>query len=440
MIIQNALLVELHPPRIRKGLDVRIEGTEIREIGKNLKIAGEQVIDASGKILMPGLVCSHHHYYSALSRGIMAEIGPTPDFISTLRELWWKLDRALELEDVRISSEIASLEAIKAGCTTVIDHHASPSCIEGSLDAVREGYRNAGLRGASCYEVSERNGTEGEEAGIEENRRMAELLDEEKAQGSWDGLYETMIGGHAPFTISNHALERLGDLVEGSGRGFHVHVAEDRYDVSYSHGVHGKDILVRLDEHGLMNENTIIAHGLYLGSEDIRIMNDRDSFLVSNTRSNMNNSVGYNVHLPELKNWALGTDGIGADMLEELKFAYFKHRDAGGSWFPPAFMEALWKGNIIAERIFGKSFGKIEEGYQADLVILDYPAPTLLAEENLAGHLAFGMNSQAVETVLIAGKPVYEQRKFKESKSALYKEAEAKASEIWKRMDGLKVQ
>ncbi|WP_252248956.1 amidohydrolase family protein, partial [Clostridium sp. ZBS20] len=86
-----------------------------------------------GRIVMPGIVCSHNHFYSGLSRGIMANIAPSPDFISTLKNLWWRLDRALDAESLYYSGLICSLEAIKSGCTSVIDHHASPAYIGGSL-------------------------------------------------------------------------------------------------------------------------------------------------------------------------------------------------------------------------------------------------------------------------------------------------------------------
>ena len=145
---------------------------------------------------------------------------------------------------------------------------------------------------------------------------------------------EALIGGHAPFTLGDDALGKLGEVVREAGRGFHIHVAEDGFDPSYSHLFHGKDALKRLDGFGLVNDKSIIAHGLYLTQEDREVLNSRDAFLAHNCRSNMNNHVGYNGELPHVKNVALGTDGIGSDMLLEVKFAYFRHRDSGGSLAP----------------------------------------------------------------------------------------------------------
>ena len=221
------------------------------------------------------------------------------------------------------------------------------------------------------------------------------------------------------------------------GRGFHIHVAEDGFDPSYSHRFHGKDALARLDDFGLVTDKSIVAHGLYLTQEDREILNARDAFLAHNCRSNMNNHVGYNGELPHVKNVALGTDGIGSDMLLELKFAYFRHRDSGGPLAPGAFTRFLQNGNEILRRSFGESFGRVEKGYKADLVVLDYDSPTPLARENVAGHAVFGMGSRDVHTVIVNGKIVMEARGFRWDAAAAYATAREAAERLWKNMDTL---
>ena len=151
----------------------------------------------------------------------------------------------------------------------------------------------------------------------------------------------------------------------------------------------------------------------------------------------MNNSVGYNAALPHVKNVVLGTDGIGSDMLLEAKFAYFRHRDAGGPLGPGAFMRFLQAGNEILHRSFGESFGRIEKGYKADLVVLDYDSPTPLVRENVAGHALFGMGSRDVNTVIVNGRIVMENRTFPWDTAPVYAEAQAAAKALWARMDGL---
>src|SRR5512136_1165793 len=131
IVLKNATLVHLHPAEVTAGVDIVIDGTEISAVGRGVGAAvkAERTIDLAGRIAMPGLVCSHDHFYSGLSRGIMARIAPSTDFVSTLQNLWWRLDRAIDENILRLSGTVCALEAVKAGCTAVVDHHASPSFI-----------------------------------------------------------------------------------------------------------------------------------------------------------------------------------------------------------------------------------------------------------------------------------------------------------------------
>jgi putative selenium metabolism protein SsnA len=437
--LKNATVVHLHPAEVISGVDIVIEGTRIQSVGR---AAGEalkpaRTINLGGRLVMPGLVCGHDHFYSGLSRGILAKIAPCPDFVSTLQNLWWKLDRALVRETVALSAQVCALEALKAGCSAVIDHHASPSFIEGSLSTMKEGFEKAGLRGILCYETTDRNGRDGARKGVEENTRFARLVQEEKTARGEQRLVEAMIGGHAPFTLSDEDLKALGDAASATGRGFHVHAAEDAFDSSHSHRTYGKDPLARLDGFGLLTDASLIAHGLYLTAADRDLLNAREAFLAHNSRSNMNNGVGYNSALPLLKNVVLGTDGIGSDMLLEAKFAYFRHRDAGGPLGPGAFMRFLQSGNEILRKYFGEQFGRVEKGYKADLVVLDYDSPTPLVRENVAGHVLFGMGSRDVNMVIVNGKIVMENRTFPWDTAPVYAEAQAAARSLWQRMDRL---
>ena len=440
LILKNLTALQFEPAKLLGDGQIAIDGTQIKEVGAGLaaKYPQAQVLDLKGKLVMPGIVCAHNHFYSGLARGIMANIKPCPDFVSTLKNLWWRLDRALDEESLYYSGLICSLEAIKSGCTAVIDHHASPNFIAGSLATLRQGFIKAGLRGMTCYETTDRNGGEKElRAGVDENLAFAHLIDAAKAKGEEPYLMEAHLGAHAPFTVSDAGLEMLGDAVKTSGRGLHIHVAEDRYDVSHSHDRYSQDPIERLAAHGLIDGKTLIGHGLYLSDADIAILNERDAFLVHNARSNMNNNVGYNHKLAAVRNLALGTDGIGADMLEEMKFAYFKHRDAGGSLWPDSFTRFLWNGNTLLERNFGARFGRIEAGYQADLTICSYDSPTPLVAQNVGGHMAFGMNSGNVDSVMVNGQMVYQERVFPFDVEPIYAQARKVAAQLWHRMDAL---
>ncbi len=333
LMLKNATLAQLHPAKVEEGVDIVIENDRIIETGANLsqRYPQARIKDMRGRLVMPGMVCSHNHFYSGLSRGIQANIAPSPDFISTLKNLWWRLDRALDEESLYYSGLICSLEAIRSGCTAVIDHSASPKYIAGSLSQLRNAFIKVGLRGMTCFETTDRNGGLQElQASVEENIRFAREIDRARESGDEPYLVEAHIGAHAPFTVPDEGLLMLREALKTTGRGLHIHMAEDRYDVSHSHHHYGKDLLVRLAEFDLIDSKTLVAHGLYLSEADIELLNAHDGFLVHNARSNMNNHVGYNQQLTAFRNLALGTDGIGSDMFEELKFAFFKHRDAGG--------------------------------------------------------------------------------------------------------------
>ncbi len=438
LLLKNATAVQFDPCTVQEGVDILIDGAEIKEVGSNLaaKYPAAEVKDMKGRLVMPGIVCSHNHFYSGLARGIMANIKPSPDFISVLKNLWWKLDRALDEEMTYYSGLICSLEAVKAGCTSVIDHHASPSFIEGSLETIRKGFLKAGLRGMTCYETTDRNGgIEEMRRGVEENVNFAKLIDAEKAKGDVPYLVEAHIGAHAPFTVANEGLEMMAQAIKETGRGMHIHCAEDLYDVSFSHHHYGQDIVERLDSFGLINNKTILGHALYLSDRDIEILNERDGFLTHQARSNMNNNVGYAHKIKQFKNVALGTDGIGADMFEELKFAFFKHRDAGGDMWPDSFLRYLNNGNELLARNFGAKFGRLEAGYKADLTILDYNAPTPLCGDNFPGHFSFGMNASNVNTVIVEGRVVLEDGQFPFEVESIYAEARKVAAKMWKQFD-----
>ncbi|NCB01401.1 MAG: putative aminohydrolase SsnA [Spirochaetia bacterium] len=439
-ILKNGSVVQTIPPyKVSSGMDVVIQDDLIVEVGKNLssKYQTAIVYDMSGKLILPGMVCSHHHYYSGLSRGMLVNSGPQTDFIQILKEWWWRVDRALDEEALYYSSLICSIDAIAAGTTTCIDHHASPSFIEGSLETIAKGMREVGLRGATCYEVTNRNGGLDEvKKGVKENIAFAKSVDKERNSGK-KPLVEAMIGGHAPFTICNDGLELMKQAVDETHRGIHLHVAEDKYDVTHSHHMYHQDIIDRLDSFGLLSDSSLLVHGLYLNDHEIEKMNERGVFLAHNPRSNMNNGVGYFSKLQDVNKLLLGTDGCGGNMFEEIKLAFFKHKDNGGSWWPSDFVEVLSRGNSLLEKYFGEQFGIIAPGYKADITVVDYHSPTPFVDDNIATHIVWGMSSNAVESVMVEGKMVMHKREFNLDLEMIYAKAAESAKKVWKKVDTL---
>jgi len=247
----------------------------------------------------PGLVCAHHHLYSALARGMPAPPRTPTDFASILDQVWWRLDAALDLELVRWSALLGAVEALEAGTTAIVDHHASPSAIDGSLDVIAEACGEVGVRVVCAYEVTDRHGPAGAKAGLAENERFI------RAGG------RGMVGAHACLTLSDDSLDAVVGLARDLGVGVHVHVGEDATDAGAAE---------RLRPH---------ASGDWLLAHCVHVDPPLAGTVAHNPRSNMNNGVGY----ARPGRWAaagnrvvLGSDGIGAAMVEEFALAYVAQR------------------------------------------------------------------------------------------------------------------
>jgi len=435
-LIENVRLLHFYPGAVSEPTDIAIEGSKIKETGQNLaaKYPGAERYSPGGYV-SPGLVCSHNHFYSVLSRGLMVSIAPSKDFVQQLNNMWWLLDRALDEGITRASGLAGAAEAAMLGVTAVVDHHASPEFIDGSLSVLAEGFNKVGLRGLLCYESTDRNGMQGARAGVAENIRFAKEVDASRKAGK-EVLVEAAIGAHAPFTVGEETLAALADACKSTGRGLHIHTAEDKFDAIDSRYRFGQDMAVRLDKAGLLGPKTILAHGLYLSDSEVELINERDSFIAHNARSNMNNCVGYNDKIHSYKNPVLGTDGIGSDMIEEALFAFFKHRDAGGQMWMDAYLRMLDNGNRLLERYFtGQKFGRVEAGYTADLTFWDYKAPTPLLAENVAGHIAFGMGSRMVRSTMVAGKYIVKDRVPLFDADSVAAMGRSETKRLWTRME-----
>ena len=240
----------------------------------------------------PGMVCSHHHLYSALARGMPPPPQRPTKFIEILEQIWWRLDVALDPEMIRWSAMLGAVEALQCGTTAIVDHHESPSAIEGSLTLIADACAEVGVRTNLAYGVTDRHGAEGARRGLAENERFL------RAGG------RGMVGVHAAFTCTDDTLHAAAGLAADLGVGVHIHVAEGPDDADSGERL---DMLARDDWH--------LVHCVYLDRE-------LPGTIAHNPRSNMNNSVGYARPAARPNPIVLGTDGIGADMLEEARLAY----------------------------------------------------------------------------------------------------------------------
>ena len=372
-----------------------------------------KIKNAKGKLLMPGIVNNHMHLYSTFARGISLKDEPPVNFVQILERLWWRLDKALTKEDLYLTAMIPLLDAVRNGVTSLIDHHASPNYIEGSLSVLQEAFKKCGLRGSFCYEISDRDGDERRDAGFEEN---AEFIRKLKLEN--DRAYTGMIGLHASFTLSDTSLERAADLAKSLDTGVHIHVAEDQADNEDAIKRGYRSVVDRLHKFNLTGPESIFVHGVHCDSHDIQTLGLTKTNIVHNPRSNMNNAVGCSPlekMLEEKINVSFGTDGMSASPLEDLAVANILHKHHHGD--PRKIYGEAWKmfaenGPRLSSQMFGTKMGVIEEGSAPDLVLWDYIPPTPVTAGNTYGHLTFGLPFSRVHTTICQGKTLMEDGKI----------------------------
>jgi putative selenium metabolism protein SsnA len=408
LLIANGTVVTLGAVnRVLPGHDVLCEGGRVVSIARHGEIAaaGSRVLEAAGKVVLPGFINAHTHFYSSFARGL-AKAKRAADFRQVLENLWWRLDRGLSLDDCYLSALVALIDAVRHGTTTLVDHHASPRAVRGSLDALAKAVHEVGLRACLCYELSDRDGAAVAADGIEENAAFIE-----RCLSDPDERLRALFGLHAAFTLSDATLEGAAAAGRELGVGFHVHVAEAVSDQEHSVETHGLRVVERLHGFGVLGPRSIAAHCVHVDAREIELLAASGTAVVHNPQSNMNNAVGV-ADVPRMLAAGvlvgLGTDAMTTDMLEELRAALFvRHLAAADP--SAAFVETaslLTAGNPrIAGRLWpGLGLGELREGGAADLAVLDYDPPTLLDEGTFLGHLVFGLSQAAVDSTVVAGR------------------------------------
>ena len=405
------IVASIDPVRVADA-DLWVEGGRIAEPGRGARV------DCSGRLVVPGNVCAHTHLYSALARGMPYTLEPPRSFLEILQRVWWRLDRALDEDAVRASALVGGMEALLSGTTTLFDHHASPNAIDGSLDVVADALATIGVRAVLCYETTDRDGAERAHAGVEENRRFLRRVARDRPP-----LVRGMVGAHASFTLAD---ETLRACVEAGP--LHVHAAEDGVD---------RGAISRLARLGALGGDTLLAHGIHVSGEELELIHASGASLAHNARSNMNNAVGRARVLELGDHVVLGTDGIGSDMFEESRAAWFRLRE-DTLCAPSGWPLARLAGSV---RLAGRSFdepllGTLEPGAPADLVVLDYTPPAPLDENSFPGHWTFGLSARHVRDVMVGGEWVVRDRRLtRVDEVQLAAAARVQAARLWERLD-----
>ena len=384
---------------------IAIEGNMIKEVGETSKIKYkyankyDEFIDAKEKLIMPGMINTHHHIYSAFARGLDLKNPPAETFTDILKNVWWRIDKKLSLEDIRYTAYTTLIECIKNGVTTIFDHHSSPMSVEGSLFAISNVADELGIRGCYCYEVSDRDGQRILKQGINENIDFIKYANEKE-----DDMTKGMFGMHASFTLSNESLEKCREAMDGIDAGYHIHVSEGIEDLKNSLICSGKRTVERLFDYGILGEKTIASHCIHVNKYELDILKETNTSVVNNPESNIENII--NKH-------NLCNSNVG--FMETAKM--------------------IFNNKEIASKYYNKPLGVLEEGAYADVIVVDYNPMTPMDKNNYFGHILFGVSGRSVDTTVINGKVVMKDRVIVNiDEELIYKKARQVAEKLWKKL------
>ena len=402
-------------PFIEDGA-VAIEDAKICRVGRTQDIRpafpDAEYIDAKGGLIMPAFINVHEHIYSSFARGLSIKGYDPKGFLDILDGMWWTIDRNLTLRDTYLSAMATYVDCIKNGVTTVFDHHASFGSIGGSLFEIERAAKEAGVRSCLCYEVSDRDGMDKTRASVMEN---AEFIRHALKDDS--GMIAGMMGMHAQFTISDETFALAAEN-KPEEVGYHIHVAEGIEDLHHCLKHYGKRIVDRLMDHGILGGKTLLGHCIYINPHEMDLLKETDTMVVHNPESNMGNACGCPPTMELVRRGiltGLGTDGYTHDMMESFKVANVLHKhhlcDPNAAWTEVPRM--LFENNAkIASRYFEPELGVLREGAAGDVIIVAYDPLTPMDENNINGHLVFGVTGHDVVTTVANGKVLMKDRRL----------------------------
>ena len=394
---------------------------------------GYEIIDGKGMLLMPGLVCAHTHIYSTFARGLSLPFNPK-NFQEMLDQMWWKLDRQIDNETSYYSGIVAGAEFLRNGVTTVIDHHASGQEINGSLASLKKAVCDeAGLRALLAFEVSDRFDVG---VAIKENATFIKNFKTPFVAG--------LFGLHASMSLSEETLRQVKDNLDVAP--IHIHVAESLMDEEDALNKYSERVVARLDRHGLINQDSLLVHCVHVNDDELDIIKKRQATIVVNVTSNMNNAVG----LPDIVKFQahdipvmIGNDGLSSGIANEyMNTLYATHllKKSPTAFGLGQLLAMINNGYDYVSRHLGVKLGRIQNGYEADMLLVPYVAPTKLDENNVLGHFFYGMaHAFKPKDVFVNGKQLVSDYQLTNQKLILeYEKSHEIAQKLWSRIKGEK--
>ena len=439
MIINNAHIVTLwrEKPIVPEALMV-IDDKTILDFGRVGKLADRyhdnEVLEANGRVVIPGTINLHSHLYRNFVKGMPFDGARPQSFREWNEQVWWRLDKAMTLEDVHLAAMVGLMDSVRAGVTTVVDLHSSPRSITGSLEAIWNAFDRVGMRGALSYAVSDRLGSDAAQQGLDESANFFKTLAPRSAD------IRGFMGLEASNLVSDETIASVVARAKELQAPIHMPIAEDRLEMDEIRHVHKKSPVMRLSELGALAEGTLLAHGSLLAAEDAELLNSRGVRVAHCPTTTMSRALSSADIRPMVRaglGIGMGTDGLNPSLLQEFHTGAQRERIQGSDFkdalrlaFRMAFMEnARW-----ASHFFEKPLGVIKPGARADLVVLDYWPSTPLRESNLPEHFFWGMPRASVHSVIVNGRLIFHQGQFVHiDEPALRARAREATRQIWKR-------
>ena len=368
----------------------------------------DEVVDAGGCIVMPGLICSHTHLYGIALRGSALNIEEPSDFLQILQRVWWPLDEKLTNEDAYATTLAAGIESVTNGTTCYADTYSAPNAIEGSLDSIAKASNEVGLRGVISFEATERRGAGEGTKGLNESLRFIEKKDKGRTMG--------MISLHASFTVSDDLISRGVDASREHRVPLTIHVSEGPNDGYHNMERYGKRSVERLQKRGLLSPRAILAHCVHLNQREIQLVAKSSASIAHNPMSNMLNAVGVASLMEMLDqgvNVGLGNDGYVFDMFENMRVGFLLQRVARRNPNRPSAQEMVEMCTVNAARAYGlSSLGSIEVGKRGDIIVV---RPTFTATPysgSIYGYIVNSLRGPDVRDVMVDGQVVMKNRRL----------------------------
>jgi 5-methylthioadenosine/S-adenosylhomocysteine deaminase len=400
ILIKNGYILTMDPQsrHPEKG-DVAIEDGKITYAGPAFAGTAEHVIDASGMVVMPGLINTHNHAGMALLRGYADDL----PLSAWLEDRIWPVEKKLTPDDLYIGTKLACLEMIRSGTTAFADMYFH-------MDRVAEAVEECGMRAALSYGMIDLGDPEKADSELTEGSRFVRDF-----HGSADGRITAMYGPHAPHTCSREFLIRIKEQARKDNVKIHIHVLETENELNIMKERFGMCSVNLLNEIGFLDGDVLAAHCIWLSEGDMDILRDRGVHVSHNPISNMKLASGI-APVPGLLrrgvNVSLGTDGCASnndlDMFEEMKTAALLHKVNSGD---PTVVDArtvLQMATVAGAKALGIQAGMIKEGYCADLLIVDLHRPNLTPVYDIPSHLVYAARGCDVITTIVDGRVLME--------------------------------